>query len=467
MAQVRRLVVAVAVVAVLGYAAADATDVVPGVLTTSPASPAAPRPTASDPARTSLQPALSALSTSAPVPGAGGLARALDPLLAAPALGPGAAAVVVDAMTGQVLLDRGSGDPRAPASTVKLLTAAAVLTTVGGQTRLPTRVVQGASPDEIVLVGGGDMLLGAGASRLDQVVGRGGLGDLAAAVARRLTANGRRRVVVRFDDSLFEGPSASPAWRGGDVRYGYTGRVSALGLAADRARPGRPGPADPSASAAAAFVQALSRQGISVAGTPARTRVAADAPVLGEVRSATVAEILALALAESDNALAEVLARLTARSMGRTPTFQGAALAVLDQVQRLGIRTGASRIVDASGLADGSRIAPAVLADVLALAAGTKEPRLRPLLAALPVAGFSGTLAERFDASRTRAAAGVVRAKTGTLTGVSSLAGTTVDADGRLLIFVLMADRVPAGGTLAARRTSDQVAAALTACGCR
>jgi D-alanyl-D-alanine carboxypeptidase/D-alanyl-D-alanine-endopeptidase (penicillin-binding protein 4) len=467
MAQVRRLVAAAAVVVVVGYAAADAADVVPGVLTTSSSTPTTPRPTASDPAPAPLQPALPALSTQAPPPTVDGVAAAVDRLLTSSALGPGVGAVVVDAATGQVLLDRDSSTARVPASTTKLLTAAAVLTTVGGDARLTTKVVQGASPDEVVLVGAGDMLLGTGASREDAVVGHAGLADLAAQVAQRLAADGRHRVAVRFDDSLFEGPTASPAWSAGDVRFGYTGRVTALGLGRDRAHPGDPGPADPSASAAAAFVQALGRQGVTVSGTTDRTRATADAAVLGQVQSATVADVLGLALTESDNALAEVLARLTARAMGRSVTFSDAAIAVLDQVQELGIDTGSATIVDGSGLGSGSRVPPKVLADVLALAAGTKEPRLRPMLAGLPVAGFTGTLADRFDRPTTRAAAGVVRAKTGTLTGVSSLAGSTVDADGRLLVLVVMADRVPAGGTLAARRAADQVAAALARWGCR
>ena len=97
------------------------------------------------------------------------------------------------------------------------------------------------------------------------------------------------------------------------------------------------------------------------------------------------------------------------------------------------------------------------------LAASTDHPQLRPLLTGLPVAALSGTLAERFDESA--GAAGWVRAKTGSLRGVTSLAGTVQDADGRLLVFAVLADAVPA--TTAARDAVDSVAAALVACGCR
>jgi D-alanyl-D-alanine carboxypeptidase/D-alanyl-D-alanine-endopeptidase (penicillin-binding protein 4) len=76
---------------------------------------------------------------------------------------------------------------------------------------------------------------------------------------------------------------------------------------------------------------------------------------------------------------------------------------------------------------------------VLRAAASTSEPNLRPIVEGLPVGGFTGTLADRYRAHRTAAGAGIVRAKTGTLTGVDTLAGLAIDGEGELLAFALMA----------------------------
>jgi len=464
----RRLVVPLVALAIAGYVGADVADVVPGVLTASaPAAAPAPRPTPSDPSRVPAEPALPALSQQAPRPAPAALRARLRPLLGSRALGGSGTASVLDAATGDALLDVGGASARVPASTTKLLTGAAVLSAVGGATRIATTAVQGSSPDEVVLVGAGDMLLGTGASQPRAVAGRAGLGTLAEQVAGALSRSGRSRVVVTFDDTAFVAGTTAPTWSAADVSFGLTGRVAALGLARDRARPGRPGAADPARSAARAFAAALRRSGVEVRGTPARTTAPSGARVLGRVDSAPVADVLAIALQESDNALAEALAHLVATALGRPATFEDSAIAVLDQVQRLGINTGTTRIVDGSGLGRGSRVPARVLADVLLLAASDARPELRPLLEGLPVSGFTGTLADRFRKAPAATAAGRVRAKTGTLTGVNTLAGLTVDADGRLLVFAFMADRVPAGGTLAARAAMDRVGAALTACGCR
>lgn len=86
----------------------------------------------------------------------GKLAAALGPLLADPALGTVRTASVVDTATGQVLYESGARDAMTPASTVKIVTAAAALAALGPEHRIRTTVVPGAAPGQIVLVGGGD-----------------------------------------------------------------------------------------------------------------------------------------------------------------------------------------------------------------------------------------------------------------------------------------------------------------------
>ena len=93
-----------------------------------------------------------------------------------------------------------------------------------------------------------------------------------------------------------------------------------------------------------------------------------------------------------------------------------------------------------------------------------QDPRFGALLDGLPVAGFDGTLAKRY---RTSPAAGEVRAKTGTLNGVSALAGLVHTHDGAVLAFAFTANGIPLSGTQQAQAALDRLAAALAGCGCR
>ena len=123
------------------------------------------------------------------------------------------------------------------------------------------------------------------------------------------------------------------------------------------------------------------------------------------------------------------------------------------------------RLYDGSGLARADLIPPQTLTRLVAAAAGTAHPALRSLFAGLPIAGLTGTLTPRFADPTTRVGAGIVRAKTGTLAGVNTLAGTTLDADGRLLAFAFMASH-PTATSAPGREQVDRAAAVVTACGC-
>jgi serine-type D-Ala-D-Ala carboxypeptidase/endopeptidase (penicillin-binding protein 4) len=166
-------------------------------------------------------------------------------------------------------------------------------------------------------------------------------------------------------------------------------------------------------------------------------------------------------LTQSDNDLAEALGRLLARRDGQPATFSGAAAAVTTAVTALGVPTRGVHLYDASGLSRADRVTPRALVAVLRLAT-TSDRDLSPLSAGLPVAGSTGTLADRYRSKASVVSAGVVRAKTGTLAGVSALAGQVVDADGRLLLFAFLTDHVPLPAP--AEQALDRLSTALASC---
>jgi D-alanyl-D-alanine carboxypeptidase/D-alanyl-D-alanine-endopeptidase (penicillin-binding protein 4) len=173
-------------------------------------------------------------------------------------------------------------------------------------------------------------------------------------------------------------------------------------------------------------------------------------------------------LTESDNVIAEALARHVAIKRGKPATFAGGAEAQQEQIASLGFAPAELTLADGSGLARADKVSPSLLADLVALAAKPDRADLRVILSGLPVAAYSGTLVNRFKkANAGGAAAGVVRVKTGTLRSVSSVAGLVFTADGRELAVAVLADNVPVGGTLPAQDALDRILAALAACGCR
>lgn len=404
------------------------------------------------------------------------IAERLDALLADRRLGGRVGFAVVDAATGRLVYGHAAADGFIPASTTKVLTAAAALTGLGPARRLRTSVLR-TRPGEIVLVGGGDPTLVSSDAVVDEAsyAAPARLSTLAERTAKALAKAGVREVSLGYDAGLFAGPGRAASWLGSYVAPGSAVVAPVSALSVDRGYVGDPirrvRSVDPARQAAELFAAQLRAAGIEVAGpvTPGSGRRGTE---LAAVESPPISALVEVMLAASDNDIAEALARQVAVAASQPATFEGAAAAVRAAVGKLGVDVDGVRLLDGSGLSRGDAIPPRVLADLLTVAAQPAHPQLRTVLAGLPVAGFSGTLYDRAakvsmlgsSGRGTVLSAGLVRAKTGTLTGVRSLAGYVRSARGRLLMFAVVADRLPADDGEAAEAALDAVAAALTAC---
>jgi D-alanyl-D-alanine carboxypeptidase/D-alanyl-D-alanine-endopeptidase (penicillin-binding protein 4) len=425
------------------------------------------------------RPALRPATDDGPAPTPAGVGAVLDPMIAPGGLGT-LAGEVVDPATGVVLWQRHPTEALVPGSTAKLLTASAALLTLDHQERFHTTVLAGADPGTVVLRGGGDPTLSGvahgaetgypGAARLDDLVSQ-----VRAAVHSPIS-----RVLV--DVSRYTGDALAPGWLPADVAGGYIAPIEPVMLDGGRADPHQdisPRAAKPATAAAAELARRLGADPDTVALGSAPP----GAAVLGDVSSPTVQDLVATALRESDNVLAETLAREVAVKTGGQPSFAGASQAVLTVLARHGFDVSGAMLVDGSGLSTSDEVPATLLAALLSAAAapdqpagtagraanqatnGVNQPRtvaLRPLLVGLPVAGGSGTLADRYRGT-SAPGRGWVRAKTGTLTGVNSLAGTVLDTDGRILVFALLSN---GPNPASVRPRLDALAAELRSCGC-
>jgi D-alanyl-D-alanine carboxypeptidase/D-alanyl-D-alanine-endopeptidase (penicillin-binding protein 4) len=320
-----------------------------------------------------------------------------------------------------------------------------------------------------VLVGGGDPMLTSlptGTDELPDYPTWTHLDGLADQTARALRQAGVERVRLRYDDSLFSGPTAAPQWV-----HSYTGDVvgPVTALSVDN---GRTAPEDqrrvrdPAAHSAALFVDELRRAGLTVLDRPSEVTAPPGAPQLADVASTPISALLEHMLVYSDNDVAEAMARQVAIHDGRPGSFVDGAAAVRAEVAKLGVDLTGVTTYDGSGLSREDRIPPKVLAEVLAVAAAGPNTVLRPLVAGLAIAGLSGTFEQRFAESGATGARGVLRAKSGSLTGVVALTGIMPDADGRLISFAILADAVANGSSVATRQAVERLAAALLSCGC-
>lgn len=416
-------------------------------------------PTVSLPANNAPSQVLADLDANAPTPTAAGIQQALAGPMSDPVLGQ-LAAEVVDPATGTKLLEKDAQAPMQPGSTMKLYTAAAAATVLEPGSRITTTVSQGPTPTEIAIVAGGDPTL---SSQPTSTYNPGAA--TIAQLADQLKAAGITQATkVTVDSSIFEGPPAAEGWGSGDAPSTYAAPIYPVMLDGGRTdaaddRSMRYG--DPDLEVARQLAAALGSPDAAVergVADPAATPVAS-------VQSAPIEQLIEQMIVHSDNVLAECLGRLVARAVGQPPTFQGTVAAISSIMAELGVDLTGFTGYDASGLSQLNLTSAGSTGSLMSAVTSGQHPRLDVVGSALAVAGYNGTLSTRYEAGAATEGAGQVRGKTGTLTGVSSLAGTVLTGEGRILVFSFISNG--GGDTNSVRAALDEIAAALATCGCR
>ena len=346
--------------------------------------------------------------------------------------------IAVDATTGKTLYQKRASEEIPVASVTKLVTSGVAVASLGEDFRFETRVVTGDEEGQIVLVGGGDVTLASGSSNVYS--GAATVKQLAKQVTNWAEQSGQSVSEIVLDTSLMTSKDYESSWRAKWRTAGYISRITALQVDGDRDKPSKLSSKrsnDPVTRAGKAFRKALAKQlGVKASTITLTDGTAADdAEQIGVVRSQELKNLLIPVLHYSDNTLAEAIALQVALKETGTASFSKIDTAYKKVLKRLGVSAKGLKFRDGSGLSSKSDLTMKFLSKVLAVylkdVAGTEL-----VIDRLPVSGKSGTLVNRFSAKYTKKARTHVAAKTGTLDGISSLAGVVTAKDGSKIIFV-------------------------------
>jgi serine-type D-Ala-D-Ala carboxypeptidase/endopeptidase (penicillin-binding protein 4) len=407
-----------------------------------------------------VKPGMVPVADTAETPSPGGVAATVAAAAADPNLGR-LGGRITDAITGRELWQVADDLPLVPASTNKVLTAAAALLTLDRQARISTRVVAGGPNPQgpVVLVGAGDLALSAAPPDVDTWYrGSARISDLVEQVRR----SGVTPTAVQVDTSAFSGPTMAQGWDPADVDNGDIAPMESVMIDAGRIQPTTVNSRRSKTPALDAGRELAKGLGLD----PGAVTIAAaqsGARQLAVVQSAPLVQRLSEMMDHSDNVLAEGIAREVAAAINRPQSFAGAVDAVTNRLSTAHVDTTGAALLDSSGLSVDDRLTAKTLDGVVQAAAGPDQPALRALLDLLPIAGGSGTLADRFlDPATNQGPAGWLRAKTGSLTAVNSLVGVLTDRSGRVLTFAFISNAAGPNG----RNAMDALATRLWSCGC-
>jgi D-alanyl-D-alanine carboxypeptidase/D-alanyl-D-alanine-endopeptidase (penicillin-binding protein 4) len=367
---------------------------------------------------------------------------------------------VMNAATGAALFDRNGSTPARTGSVMKTLTTATALNDLGGAYRIPTTVTDEGN-GTIAIVGHGDATLSVGGATV--YPGAPTLGDLATQVKARLGDTPITTIVT--DDTYWNDADAwDPTWPVTERTIGYQPEVTALMVDGDRANPAAatsPRSTDPVGRAGAAFRTALANAGVvGASGATITKRATTSTTTIAQVQSQPVSTLIGQMIPNSDNTLAEMLARVSSRQSGA----DGSAASLTGVYQKAlgayGLNAAGIVIKDGSGESGANAVSPALVSQLMVeVAAGEKG--LGTLAQSLPVAGVSGTLSSRFTGANA-VARGKVHAKTGWIDTANTLGGYIDAADGTRLTFAFYA---LGSSRAAALPALDAITAAVYRCG--
>ncbi len=343
---------------------------------------------------------------------------------------------VVAVKTGEVLYAKNVHKLHHPASTMKLITAAAALAKLGPDFRFKTTLYADAIVDGHVT---GNVYL---KGKADPILQEGALREMVNALREAGVHSVSGGIVV--DETYLDSVREGPGWMWDDKPLGLSALAIRGGAVEDRAL-----------ACGTVLKEMLQREGIVVNGEVSDGTVPLDAVVIAKHLSPPLADILKLMNKPSDNAIAELIFKtLGAEVKGEPGTWQKGRQVIGEFLEEI---DAAFRVVDGSGLSRYNLVTAELLVDLLVFVYNDFE--LMPdYVASLPIAGVDGTLKNRMKGVR---AERVLRAKTGTLSGVSALAGYTVTANGEVLAFSILISHY-AGPAAPARRIQDTIGNCLT-----
>lgn len=391
----------------------------------------------------------------------------LDEALADPVLGPARdATCLVVAKESEVVYARQAETALIPASTMKVLTGMAALTTLGAEhtyvteVRARRRPVEGVVDGPLWMVGTGDPVL----STADYVATFRNQPQVHTPLERLaddIVASGVRHVrgSIVGDESRYDRVRYVATWPRNYIVDNDIGPASALTVNDGFVRypPRRSVASDttdaPARHAAAVLTGLLAARGVTVEGGPQSGGFEGRGVAVGQVSSPPLADIVGGMIRESDNLTAELLVKELGVRLGDGGSWDSGLDVVRDALADRGLKTEGMEAADGSGLSRSDRLSCSLLMQAMEIV-GPEGP----IAQAFPIAGQTGTLADRFAGSP---AAGRLRGKTGSLRGVSALVGYAEGGADTLLAFALLANELPRDAY--GRALQEHVGAALVA----